>query len=105
MSNFNAFMQGVRLDRSNWIDWFPVKQETIDRARDGKDEVFMIDVGGGRGHDLAAFRDKFPEAPGRFMLQDQQHVIDEVSYNSIEKMSYDFFTPQPVKGMYIPLIS
>lgn len=59
----------------------------------------MVDIGGGRGQDLMSFKDKFPNAPGRFILQDQPHVVESAHLSErVEKMGYDFFTPQPVKG-------
>ena len=98
MSNFSAFMEVVRADRVNWIDWFPVQEQLINGAKTGNEAVFMIDVGGGRGQDLIAFRNRYPGAPGKLMLQDQQHVIDSANIEGIEKMGHDFFTAQPVKG-------
>ena len=46
MSNFSAFMEVVRADRANWVDWFPVQEEVINDAKTDDEAVFMVDVGG-----------------------------------------------------------
>lgn len=100
--NFNTVMQGVRSARVNWLDWFPVQAEVLNEAKDDPRAVTMVDVGGGKGHDLLAFRARFPNAPGRFILEDQQHVLDTVNevMGNTEGRTYDFFTPQPVIGRF-----
>ena len=56
-------------------------------------------LGGGRGVNVMAFRNKFPDAPGRFILEDQQHVIDSATkLGNTEALAYSFFHPQPIKG-------
>ena len=77
----------------------PVQHEVLSGFKNEKDAVLMIDFGGGRGHDLMAFRKQFPQAPGRLILQDQQHVIESaVLSDGTEKMGHNFFTPQPIHG-------
>ena len=100
--NFNTVMQGVRSARVNWLDWFPVQAEVLNEAKDDPRAVTMVDVCGGKGHDLLAFRARFPNAPGRFILEDQQHVLDTVNevMGNTEGRTYDFFTPQPVIGRF-----
>lgn len=98
-NDFNTFMQGVRSDRTNWMDWFPVQQQVLEAAKNDAGAVLLIDLGGGRGHDLMAFRDKFPKAQGRLILQDQPHVVEgAILRDGVEGMGHDFFTPQPIKG-------
>ncbi|KAF4548443.1 Hypothetical protein D9617_28g065490 [Elsinoe fawcettii] len=70
----------------------------------GRDDV-VVDVGGGRGQacrDLAA---AFPGLKDRLLLQDQASVLHSVPENvkSVikEAMPYNFFDPQPVKGMLL----
>jgi hypothetical protein len=68
---------------------------------------FAVDIGGGRGQLLLAIEKE--EAPNGFgakmILQDLPHVIDALmpeDIPKIEKMSYDFFTPQPIESMSFP---
>ncbi|KAJ5114417.1 hypothetical protein NUU61_000176 [Penicillium alfredii] len=99
LDNCNTFMEGDRGARPSWLEWFPVKERLLDGARPDGD-VLMVDVAGGRGHDLLAFAEKFPHAPGRLVLEDLPHVVDEstVDTTRIEKKPFDLFKPQPVQG-------
>jgi len=36
----------------------------------GKEEALIVHIGGGRGHDLKAFRNKFPKVEGKLVLPD-----------------------------------
>lgn len=81
--NFDGFMPFIKNNRVNWLDWFPVQQEILDGAVNNADAVLMVDIGGGRGRDLA---------------EDQRHVVDTASTEGIERVVHDLFTPQPVKG-------
>lgn len=82
------------------VGFYPVQDKLIQGARHGRDEALLVDVGGNKGHDLEEFITKWPDCPGRLVLQDLPHVInDAVSLHpSIEPMVHDFFTEQPVKG-------
>lgn len=62
----------------------------------------LVDIGGGWGHDLIAFHEKYPTrgTRGRLVLQDLPSVIKDTGapLSGVEAMGYDFFTEQPVKG-------
>ncbi|KAK2756094.1 hypothetical protein FQN54_005501 [Arachnomyces sp. PD_36] len=98
--NFHTYMSGSRRTRKTWLDFFPVKENILDGAVNQEEAVLMVDVAGGKGHDLEAFGEVFPDACGRLILQDLPDVIQQAGelQQGIEKMGYDFFTPQPVKG-------
>lgn len=99
--SFNSFMEGDRGDRPDWVDWFPVQERVIDGFRGDENDVLFVDIAGGRGHDLKSFRAKFPDAPGRLVLEDQPHVIKEAKVDGkIEKISFDLFKEQPVQGKF-----
>lgn len=102
LSNFNSFMGGQRQNRKNWYELFPMDQILFDGFKGGKEDALLLDIGGGRGHDLQEFRRKFPEAAGKLILQDLPEVIDDISdlNPEIVRMKYDFFTPQPIKGKH-----
>ncbi len=68
-----------------------------------------MDIGGSLGHDLRSFKVRHPSKSGRLILQDLPHVIENAKQNpdlypAIEKMPYDLFTPQPIKGARIYLL-
>ena len=115
-------------------EFYPVQERLIQGARtsaaaadgdgggdgdDGDDEpVFLVDVGGGKGHDLQELYRKHPNIPGKLVLQELEDVVEEAKAGGgleelgITAMAHDFFTAQPILGMpsvfltsHIPLFS
>ena len=80
-------------------DFYPVF-ERLQQDQRGDQDVLLVDIGGGMGHDLEEFRTKHPNIPGRLVLQERPEVIAQITQNNpkIEIKAYDFFTPQPIKG-------
>ncbi len=84
-------------------EFYPFKERLISGCRDGEGEVLLIDVGGGLGHDLEEFRAKSSSSIGgrRLILQE---LLERTVQGAkklrpwLEAMTYDFFTPQPIKG-------
>lgn len=89
----------IRRAGQPWFNLFPVT-EKLQMESPNPDSVLLVDIGGGQGQDLLAFRSAFPDLPGRLILQDLPHVIAdaEIPDGVIESQGYDFFTEQPVKG-------
>ncbi|KAL6239734.1 hypothetical protein BDW75DRAFT_236333 [Aspergillus navahoensis] len=107
-ANFNTFMTGTAGagKKSHWVNWFPVQEHLLDGARRDKDATLLVDVGGGRGHDLVTFLTKFPDAPGRAILQDLPGVIDDYQPDKvwggrIEPVKHSFFDVQPIQNARI----
>lgn len=102
-AQFGQHMGAYHQGRPSWMDkgFYPVEERLVEGAQGG-DSVLIVDVGGSRGHDLQEFRKKWPEAAGKFVLQDHAHVIAEAKGldKAIEPMVHDFFTEQPVKGAF-----
>ena len=97
LNAFNTFMEGQRLGRPQWFDFYPVEETLLPDLK--QDDVLLVDVGGGRGHDLIAFHNKYPHHKGRLILQDLPQAVNEAGeLIGVEAMPHDFFTPQPVKG-------
>jgi hypothetical protein len=103
---FDSFMSAYRAGKANWYDpgFYPVQERLVEGFDKDESEVLLVDVGGGRGHDVAAFAAQFPSAPGKIILQDREPVIAGVLAASpdqstlpFEAQAHDFFTPQPVK--------
>lgn len=101
-AQFNNLMSAYHQGRPSWMDEhvYPVNDNLIKGAKTGDDEVFLVDVGGNKGHDLEEFKSKWPNAPGKLILQDQPHVLAEIVslHPAIEPMVHDFFNEQTVKG-------
>jgi hypothetical protein len=100
---FNHHMGGYRQGRPSWMDegFFPVQERLVKGMKSDADAALIVDVGGSIGHDLAEFAVKHPNAQGRLVLQDLPAVLGQIPEGldgRIERMGYDFFTEQPVKG-------
>ncbi|KXT14074.1 hypothetical protein AC579_10541 [Pseudocercospora musae] len=92
---FNKYTATVALGRRSWHDVFPMKEVDVD-----DDEVMLVDVGGGRGHELAALARK--QLPGELVLQDLPEVVSQVPRewkSRFTSQAHDYFTPQPRKDV------
>ncbi|GKZ29847.1 hypothetical protein AbraIFM66950_006708 [Aspergillus brasiliensis] len=95
----NTFMEADRGSRPSWLEWFPVKERIIDGFDGSESDVLLVDVAGGRGHDLVAFQSKFFEVEGRLILEDLPHVVAEATQHpKIEHVPFDLFQAQPIQG-------
>ena len=103
MANFNECMAGQRLNRSDWFN-FPVVEDILLKGYKGGDAPLLVDIGGNRGFDLEGLKKRYPRIHenGKLILQDLPQVLADISKldEEITRMPYDFYTPQPVKGMY-----
>lgn len=101
MRNFNNFMTGSRGARKHWTEWFPVRDIVLqDLTNSNINTKLLVDMGGGKGHDLARFLRKFPEAAGRLVLQDLPGTVATMEDlgGGIDIQSHNLFTAQPVRG-------
>ncbi|KAL8840336.1 MAG: hypothetical protein Q9170_001351 [Blastenia crenularia] len=99
LNAFNTFMEGQREGRTPWFHHFPV-QDSLGDDLNSADRVLIVDVGGGRGHDMEAFKSAFPQQGGKSIVQDLPSTIEDIRHLApgVEAMKHDFFTPQPVKA-------
>ncbi|OQE46563.1 hypothetical protein PENCOP_c001G01452 [Penicillium coprophilum] len=100
--HLNDYLGGYNLGRPCWMDpdVYPVKEILIDGADSSPDAPFLVDVGGNMGHDLTRFHSRYPNAPGKLILQDLPMMIHQIKDldPAIIRMEYDFHQEQPVKG-------
>ncbi|RAH84305.1 o-methyltransferase [Aspergillus japonicus CBS 114.51] len=102
-SEFNNHMSAYHQGRPSWMDlgFYPV-HTLVQEATVSPDEVLLVDIGGGMGHDVSEFHRKWPELPGRLIVQELPEVVSqarELNLNpKIELMEHDFFEEQIVKG-------
>lgn len=79
-----------------------MKDRLINGSATDSDAVFMVDVGGGSGHDLIKFVERHSTESflGGLILQDIPEVIGPLSDlpHAIQASAHDFMEPQPVKG-------
>jgi hypothetical protein len=80
-----------------WFETYPVTENLIVKS---PSDTLLVDIGGGLGHDLIALKDRFPDLPGKLILQELAVVINDVKDLpiGIEAMAHDFFKPQQVKN-------
>lgn len=102
LDNFNTFMTGNRGSRPSWVEWWPVESQVFSGLDLEENGVLLVDIAGGRGHDVQAFKNRFPKQPGRLAVEDLPAVIDDIKEldAGIERVKYDFFTPQPIEGEF-----
>ena len=85
--------------RGRWLDEYPI--ETVSQGWDPREPVF-VDVGGNIGVYCAMFKNRFPDVPGRTILQDLPSTLAHaLPTPGVESLGHDFFEPQPVKGEFI----
>ncbi|KMP09001.1 quercetin 3-O-methyltransferase 1 [Coccidioides immitis RMSCC 3703] len=94
---FNSVLSISRTAQgTNWFEYFPV----LTKLQLGStSDPLLVDIGGGRGHDLIAFKEQYPDLPGELILQDIPAVLKDVNElpAGIRAMEHDFFSPQPIK--------
>lgn len=73
-----------------------------DEVAEDPERPFLVDIGAGRGQSCIAIRKDIGDAfDAKYILQDLPGVIDSMDpkdYPDLELMTYDAFTPQPVKS-------
>ena len=97
---FDTYMAGRRVGKPSWLDYYPIKERLVE-GTNLENVVFMVDIGGGEGHDLKGLDDRFGEKglPGRLILQDLVADTREHGSAAFEPMVHNFFEPQPVEGV------
>lgn len=97
--SFNHVMGGVMAHQAGWLDIFP--HNNLLNSDIGL--PLLVDVGGNVGHDMERFRQAHPETAARLYLQDRPEVVRlSECPEPVNKIDYDFFTPQPIKGKSCP---
>jgi hypothetical protein len=101
---FDSAMAAQRAGRGehgqDWFNFYPVEANLWNESRPTQDEVLLVDIGGGEGHDLLAFKARYPNHPGRLVLEDLPKIVSQISgtHHGIEVIGHDFFTAQPIKS-------
>lgn len=100
---FDDYMSARRYSQEpKWFEIFPVREHLLATPRCGDTDVLLVDVGGGKGHDIATFRENFPDLSGKLILQDLPQTFASLQEkpDGVELMEHDFFNEQPVKGTF-----
>lgn len=96
LDHFNNFMAFRRQPELSWLTVYPILDKV---GTCGPDQVVYVNIGGGIGHQCAQFKEKYPQIPGRVILQDLPHTVAKALPTiGVENMAHDFFQPQPIQG-------
>lgn len=101
-----AFHNHMRLKTLglSWHEMPNIMKDVFETYQACDNEVLIVDVGGGSGHDLVSFRSGNPNMGGRLILQDLPRSIEiaksggELEKLGIEAVEHDFFTPEGIQG-------
>ncbi|RAL08720.1 o-methyltransferase [Aspergillus homomorphus CBS 101889] len=102
-SEFNNHMSAYRQGRPSWMDpgFYPVRR-LVEEITVSTEDVLLVDMGGGMGHDLSEFRRKWPDLAGRLIVQELPDVVAQARELNldprIELMVHDFFDEQVIIG-------
>lgn len=96
---FDSFMAAYRAGKANWFDagFYPVQERLINGFDASISEALLVDVGGGRGHDVVQFAAAHAPHPGKIILQDREAVLATAEAGPFTTQAHDFFTPEPIK--------
>ena len=93
---FNQWMAAQREFMPTWLDVYPVEEESKNVSPGAP---LFVDIGGGLGHQCIALVKKYPQLPGRVILQDIPATLEHaIKHDGVEIMVQDFFQPQTIKG-------
>ena len=102
---FGNHMAGYSSQRGTWEQFYPVQERVLGSG--ASDDVVLVDMGGGSGHDVSRFASKFlPHSEkSRLVLQDLPEVITKVEKDAalpgaVKPMAHNFFEEQPIKGAH-----
>ena len=95
-SDFNQYMARHRTTAPSWLSKYPLEAEI--QERDPEKPLF-VDVGGGIGHQCVELIARYPKLPGRIVLQDLAHCIEEALKSpGLDVMVHNMYDRQPLKG-------
>ena len=96
---FNRLMTRQR-QGEDWFNFYPVEARLAHHGQAGPEDTLLVDIGGGFGHDLVKFHQRFPDVQGKLVLQDQHSTIKAIKDlpPAISTMTHDFFTTNPICG-------
>ena len=104
---FTNHMSGYTSQRGTWEDVYPIRERLLDENEDlgNTQDLVLVDLGGGAGHDLKRFASSFIPTLQKpcLVLQDLPEVVNQVSREgglppTIRPVPIDFTKEPPVSG-------
>lgn len=99
--SFDDYMREWRSpNMTQWFEVFPVKTKLANAHKD-PNAILFVDIAGGPGQEGALFRQRNPDIPGQCFLQELALTLNRLDHEpkDIQTMEYNFFEPQPLKGI------
>ncbi|KAF2963107.1 hypothetical protein GQX73_g10470 [Xylaria multiplex] len=97
LNHFNKYMALRRQAELSWLTVYPVREEA--GALTDPERALYVNIGGGIGHQCAQFKEKYPDLPGRIILEDLPSTVAQALQTpGVENLAHDAFTAQPIKG-------
>ena len=94
-----AFGLWMAAQHTRHMTWLTVLNFTDFVRASAPETPVFVDVGGGIGHQCALLKEHVPDLVGKVVLQDSASVIQRaLPTPGVEKMAYDFWKAQPIKG-------
>jgi demethylsterigmatocystin 6-O-methyltransferase len=92
------------LGGSEWTQDFTLfesEAQKIQSTVQPSEKPFLVDVGGGHGHQCIRLGEKYPNLLGRLVVQDLPEAVKKLApIAGVKAEAYDFFQPQPITGSY-----
>jgi demethylsterigmatocystin 6-O-methyltransferase len=91
------------LEGSEWTEGFELfdseAKQIPSTPAEPSDEIFLVDVGGGNGHQSIQLGRKYPNLLGRLVLQDLPAVVGPLSpIEGVKIEAYSFFEKESIVG-------
>ncbi|GJD03197.1 hypothetical protein ColKHC_12022 [Colletotrichum higginsianum] len=90
-----------RAPDGDWLAALPVDKEVAQWQASDPERVLFVDIGGGMGHQCLRLRERYPDTPGRVIVQDMPITIGRIPKpmpHGVEAMAHSFDDPQPIKN-------
>lgn len=97
----DEFCQAVEpyAQQASWLNFYPFETRLKAGHQIQVDQVALVNIAGGRGHECEAIQAKYPVLPGRMVLQDSiDNIAHAVPVKGMHVMEHSIFYPQPIKG-------
>lgn len=103
-ADLNTYMQSHKQGDCSLAALLPPNRLT-DGFNPSISDTLVVDIGGGKGHQLVELASKRSNLPGRLVLQDLPEGLpstdaerNALATHKIEAVNHNFFTAQPIKG-------
>ncbi|KAJ5090818.1 hypothetical protein N7532_009502 [Penicillium argentinense] len=101
--HFTPFQKAMTsIEGSEWTEGFDLLESEIKKlpstAAQSSERTFLVDIGGGHGHQSIQLGQKYPNVLGRLVLQDLPTTVENLAIEGVKVEAYDFFQKQPLVG-------